>query len=140
MIYDTFEKAIKGYTSEELAFYNALKIQPVMLADCAFHNLARYNYEVGEDCCEYYEVGQTGECPSYCDKQEEKYLCYPTFSDNAFAYYSYIVNKKNVTIKANNYDEYLQLLLSTIAMLANENRLSEEDLDNIKSTVGHYTF
>lgn len=138
MIYDTFEKAVKGYTSEELTFYNALKIQPIVLADCGFHNLARYNYEVGDDCCEYYEVGQTGECPSYCDKQEEKYPCYPTFSDDAFAYYSYIVNKKNVTIKASTYNEYRKLLLSNLASLISTGSLTDKELENVRKTVGTY--
>ena len=138
MIYDTIEKAKKGYTTAELTFYNALKIQPLMLADCGFHNLARYNYEVGEDCCEYDEVGQTGECPSYCEKQEEKYPCYPTFSDNALAYYSYIINKKNITIKANTFEEYRNLLLLTIANLVNEDRLIGKELENIRNTVGIY--
>lgn len=137
MIYDTFEKAKEGYTSEELAFYNALNIQPIVLADCGFHNLAKYNYEVGEDCCEYYEI-ETGECPSYCDKQEEKYPCYPTFSDNAFAYYSYIVNKKNVTIKANSFEEYEKLLLSTLASLISDGILTDEEVERVKSTVGTY--
>lgn len=138
MIYDSYEKAVKGYSKEELTFYNVLNIQPIMLADCAFHNLARYNYEVGEDCCEYYEVGQTGECPSCCDKQEEKYPCYPTFSDDAFSYFSYMLNKKNVTIKANTYNEYKRLLLITLANLVSTKSLTDRELENIKKTVGTY--
>lgn len=136
MIYDSYEKAVEGYSDEESAFYNALKIQPLILADCGFHNLSRYSYEVGEDCCEYYE--ENGQCPEYCEKLVEKYPCYPTFSDNAFAYYSYIVNKKNVTIKANSFEEYEKLLLLTLASLISDGILTDEEVERVKSTVGTY--
>ena len=141
MIYDTIEKAKDGYTQAELKFYKALNILPITLAECSFYNLSKYDYEVGDDCCEYIDYTlENDKCPDFCNKQEEKYACYPAIMDSFYAYYAYIISKYNVTIKANNYKEYLQLILSTIAILINENRLSDEDLDNIKSTVGHYTF
>ena len=66
---------------KEIQFYKHFKIKPiVMISDCSFHNLSKFDIEIGSDVCEYVEEESSKGCKD-CEKSKENIEWYPPITD-----------------------------------------------------------
>jgi len=65
-------------------FWSYFDIAPLcLLAECMYHNECKHGISWGDECCDFLDADPLEEASSCdtCEKSEEKYLYYPSITD-----------------------------------------------------------
>ena len=65
-------------------FWSYFDIAPLcLLAECMYHNECKHGVSWGDECCDFLDADPLEEASSCdtCEKSEEKYLYYPSITD-----------------------------------------------------------